>query len=119
MWRNPWGSYKEGAAYLRARGITINMSGCFLVCFTAGTNGFSRGFFSSGKGGGAKALFGASVYATFGTPPSSANVSALGCYVVCGGGYKNFGPGGGAQFGVGTPGFFLGPSLPFPWDWGE
>jgi RHS repeat-associated protein len=119
MWGDPWGSYKEGAALLKSNGITINMSGCFFVCFTAGTNGFSWGFVGVGRGGWPKAGWGASVYATVGTPPSSANAGGMVCYVVCGGGYKNLGPGGGAQFGVGTPGLFLGPSLPFPWDWGD
>lgn len=114
MWRNPWSSFEEGGQILRSSGITLNASFCVYACVTFGTAGWSIGGFTAGRGSGLRRGFGVAVYGTIGTPPSS-SLSAMGCYVVCGGAYKNLrGSGGGGQFGVGTPGVFLGGSVPLP-----
>jgi RHS repeat-associated protein len=110
-------SWTAGRDYLLRRGITLNVAVCVGVCLSVGTGGISIGAFGVGPGKGMmpKRGLGASAYATFGTPPSQ-SVSAVGCYGVCAGGYKNLdSPGGGWIFGIGTPGIFLGGSVPVSW----
>ena len=112
MLRNPWPSFKSGAAYLKARNITLNIVACFYLCVQIGTNGVYIGGLGIGRGSGvARRGWGVSVYASIGKPQSTGG-SVMGCAVVCGGGYLNAGGGGGTQFGVGTPGVFVGGQFP-------
>jgi hypothetical protein len=100
--------------------VTASASFCVVACVSVGTSGDSVGMVNYGPGRGvARRGLGGSLTLTMSEdPPSANNVSVLGCYYVCAGGYHNIDrDGGGTTVGVGTPGFFAGPSFEPVWPW--